>query len=124
MLPRSGFAKRKAYGMNGRPVERVDETSGQFLRSLIAGTEAGSTVSTGGKRQALSAVDAAKQRVDAARRAADNSLDRAKAAPKPHEISNPAFVALFEAHQRDREMLFEAMRALERVQSGSVSHAR
>jgi hypothetical protein len=110
--------------MNGRPVEHVDEASGQFLQSLIAGTEAGSTMSTGGKRQALSAVDAAKQRVDAARRAADNSLDRAKAAPKPHEISNPAFVALFEAHQRDREMLFEAMRSLERVQSGSVSHAR
>ena len=110
--------------MNGRPVEHVDEASGQFLQSLIAGTEAGSTMSTGGKRQALSAVDAAKQRVDAARRAADNSLDRAKAAPRPHEISNPAFVALFEAHQRDREMLFEAMRALERVQSGSVSHAR
>ncbi|MDR6635046.1 hypothetical protein J2X72_003858 [Phyllobacterium sp. 1468] len=110
--------------MNGRPVERVNEASGQFLQSLIAGTEAGSTMPTGGKRQALSVIDAAKQRVVAARRTADNSLDRAKAAPKPHEISNPAFVALFEAHQRDREMLFEAMRALEKAQSGSVSHAR
>jgi hypothetical protein len=99
--------------MNGRPVERVDETSGQFLQSLIAGTEAGSAVSTGSKRQTLSVIEAAKVRVAAARLAADNSLDRAKAAPKPHEISNPAFVALFEAHQRDREVLFAAMRALE-----------
>ncbi|CAN7473151.1 hypothetical protein LJR231_003216 [Phyllobacterium sp. LjRoot231] len=101
--------------MNGRPVEPVDEASGQFLQSLIVRTEAGSTASTGGKRQVLSAIEVAKQRVAAARLAADNSLDRAKAAPKPHEITNPAFVALFEAHQRDREMLFEAMRALEAV---------
>jgi len=110
--------------MNGRPVERVDEASGQFLQSLIAGAEAGSTVPTGGKRQVPSVIEAAKQRVAAARLAADNSLDRAKAAPKPHEISNPAFVALFEAHQRDREVLFAAMRALETVQTGSVSHPR
>ena len=101
--------------MNGRPVEPVDGASGQFLQSLIAETEAGSTTLTGGKRQVLSVIEAAKQRVAAARLAADSSLDRAKAAPKPHEITNPAFVALFDAHQRDRERLFEAMRALEAV---------
>lgn len=116
MLQWSKFANEKRIRkMNGRPVEPVDEASGQFLQSLIVRTEAGSTASTGGKRQVLSAIEVAKQRVAAARLAADNSLDRAKAAPKPHEITNPAFVALFEAHQRDREMLFEAMRALEAV---------
>ena len=117
--------RAKAYPeMNSRPVEPAVEASGQFLRSLIAGTEAGSTASTGGKRQVLSAVEAAKQRVAVARLAADNSLDRAKAAPKPHEITNPAFVALFEAHQRDREVLFEAMRALEAVETGGVLYPR
>jgi hypothetical protein len=117
--------RTKAYPeMNSRPVEPAVEASGQFLQSLVAETEAGSTASTGRKRQVLAVTEAAKQRVAAARLAADNSLVRAKAAPKPHEITNPAFVALFEAHQRDREVLFEAMRALEAVQTGSVLHPR
>jgi hypothetical protein len=110
--------------MNGRPVERADGISGQFLQSIVAGTEAGSTASAGRRRATVSPVEAAKQRIAAARLAADNSLDRAKAAPKPHEITNPAFVALFEAHQRDREKLFEAMRALEAAQSSSQSRLR
>jgi hypothetical protein len=111
--------------MNGRPVERADEASGQFLQSTVAGTEAGSTASAVGRRRSIvSPVEAAKQRIAAARLAADNSLDRAKAAPKPHEITNPAFVALFDAHQRDRERLFEAMRALEALQSSSHSRLR
>lgn len=57
--------------------------------------------------------------MEQAKRAADLSLDRAKAAPKPHEITNPAFVALFEAHQRDREVLFAAMRALDAARSAA-----
>jgi hypothetical protein len=107
-----------------RQVEPVDKHSGQFLQSLVAEPEARSTAPSRRKPQLRSPVDLAKQRVDAARLAADNSLLRAKAAPKPHEITNPAFIALFEAHQRDREVLFAAMRALEKEQSGSVSHAR
>lgn len=71
------------------------------------------------KRQASSRIDAAKQLVALARAAADISLLRATAAPKPHEITNPAFVALFEAHQRDREVLFAAMRTLESARSAA-----
>lgn len=64
----------------------------------------------------LSDVDTARNQVEKARRAADESLNRAKAAPRPHEVTNPAFVALFEAHQHDREVLFAAMRTLDRAQ--------
>ncbi|QND52850.1 hypothetical protein HB779_13745 [Phyllobacterium sp. 628] len=69
----------------------------------------------------LSDVDAARNEVEKARRAADDSLNRAKSAPKPHEITNPAFVALFEAHQRDREVLFAAMRTFDRAQESLQS---
>ena len=52
-------------------------------------------------------------RVAQARRAADESLLRVQDAPEPHITTNSLFVALFEAHQRDRETLFEAMRQLD-----------
>jgi hypothetical protein len=69
--------------------------------------------------KSLSEVDTATQLVEKAKRAADASLLRAKAAPKPHEITNPAFIALFEAHQRDKENLFAAMRALDVARSAA-----
>ncbi len=94
-----------------------DIASGQLLHSLLAGFEMPSNQPSNGingsKRKAKSAIEAARQLVEQAKRAADASLVRAKAAPKPHEITNPAFVALFEAHQRDKETLFAAMRALD-----------
>lgn len=105
--------------MNCRTVEpmNADVTSGTLLQSLLAGFDGRpAKAPDDAKRrfaEPLSAVDAAKQLVDKAKRAADISLDRAKAAPKPHEITNPVFVALFDAHQRDREVLFAAMRALD-----------
>jgi len=92
-------------------------TRGTILQSLLVGSDVRSTKSPDRvvrqRAEPLSEIDAAKQLVEKAKRAADNSLVRAIAAPKPHEITNPAFVALFEAHQRDREILFAAMRALE-----------
>jgi hypothetical protein len=95
----------------------ADITSGTLLQSLLVGFEGRPAKSPDHAKQRfaepLSAVAAAKQLVDKAKRAADISLDRAKTAPKPHEITNPVFVALFDAHQRDREVLFAAMRALE-----------
>ena len=95
--------------------------SGTLLQSLLAGHDVSSSPDRKVHRRAkcLSAIDAAQQRVEEAKRAADHSLDRAKAAPKPHEITNPAFVALFEAHQRDREVLFAAMRALDAARSAA-----
>jgi hypothetical protein len=68
-------------------------------------------------QSALAVLEAAKQRVAKARAAADSSLLKAKSAPPPHEIGNPLFVTLFEKHQNDREILFAAMRALERARA-------
>lgn len=58
-------------------------------------------------------VEALMALVSRAKRAADESLSRANDAPQPHETSNTIFVALYEAHWRDREALFEAMRQLD-----------
>ncbi|MEP7455450.1 hypothetical protein [Phyllobacterium sp. SB3] len=105
--------------MNGRvvPTEHPEVAGEKLLASVLAGTAL--RAKTNGLRQSLSHIDAAKQQVAVARAAADQSLLRAKAAPRPHEISNPAFVELFEAHQRDREVLFAAMRALEHARSAA-----
>jgi hypothetical protein len=109
--------------MNCRTVEpmNADIASGKLLQSLLAGTD-GLSCQDGMVRRRVkpeSAIETAKKQVEQAKRAADLSLDRAKAAPKPHEITNPAFVALFEAHQRDREVLFAAMRALDAARSAA-----
>ncbi|EJN04935.1 hypothetical protein [Phyllobacterium sp. YR531] len=104
--------------MNGRvvPTENPEVAGEKLLASMLAGTAIHAKTSNK-LRQAISHIDAAKQQVALARAAADQSLLRAKSAPRPHEISNPAFVELFEAHQRDREVLFAAMRALENARS-------
>jgi hypothetical protein len=97
--------------------------SGTLLPSLLAGsmqpTKSPDSVVQGRRSKAVSEVEAAKQLIEKAKRAADISLIRAKTAPKPHEITNPAFVALFEAHQRDKETLFAAMRALDAARSAA-----
>lgn len=105
--------------MNHRVVQpKQPEVAGeQFLPSLLAGTAICAGKAGADRRQALARLDAAKQLVSVARAAADQSLLRAKSAPRPHEITNPAFVEKFEAHQRDREVLFAAMRTLESVRS-------
>ncbi|MEO5758280.1 MAG: hypothetical protein ABIQ51_15630 [Mesorhizobium sp.] len=48
-----------------------------------------------------------------AKRAAHDSLARANDAPGPHETTNTIFVGLYEAHLRDREAMFAAMRQLD-----------
>jgi hypothetical protein len=98
---------------NSTPVEQGH----QVLLSGVVGRSPKSAKRTMSQYfKTLSDVDVARNQVDKARRAADESLNKAKAAPKPHEITNPAFVALFEAHQHDREVLFAAMRTLDRMQ--------
>jgi flagellar biosynthesis/type III secretory pathway chaperone len=95
----------------------VVEQGQQALLSSLVGRSSKSAKRTMSQYfKTLSDVDAARNQVEKARRAADESLNRAKAAPRPHEITNPAFVALFEAHQHDREVLFAAMRAFDRAQ--------
>lgn len=59
------------------------------------------------------AVEAAAAGVRKARRIADESLRRAREAPKPHVSANAVFAALWQEHLRDREALFAAMRRLE-----------
>ncbi len=104
--------------MNGRvvPIENPEVAGESLLASVLSGTTIRANSNTK-QRQAQSRIEAAKIQVSIARNAADQSLLRAKSAPRPHEISNPAFVALFEAHQRDRELLFAAMRALENARA-------
>lgn len=51
--------------------------------------------------------------VSRAKRMADESLARANDAPQPHDTSNIIFISLYDAHWRDREALFEAMRRLD-----------
>jgi hypothetical protein len=110
--------------MNGRvvPTENPEAAGDKLLSSLLSGSAMHAKASAG-LRQALSRLDAAKHQVVLAKTAADRSLLRAKSAPRPHEISNPAFVQLFEAHQRDREILFAAMRALENARSAIEQNA-
>jgi hypothetical protein len=64
-------------------------------------------------RECFTAVETLTSQVRTARRAADESLRRALDAPEPHETTNTVFVALWEAHLRDREMLFSTMRDLD-----------
>lgn len=64
-------------------------------------------------REAVAAVETWRSRVRDAKYAADESLMRLREAPGPHETTNLFFVALHEAHQRDREALFAAMRRLD-----------
>ena len=93
--------------------------SATLVQSLLAGLDSRSSKErepeAGPAHKAASAVERARKRVEEARRVADTSLVRAKAAPRPHEITNPVFVSLFDAHQRDREALFAAMRDLDTV---------
>ncbi|WP_269930822.1 hypothetical protein [Aminobacter sp. HY435] len=51
--------------------------------------------------------------VCAARRAANESLDRLNALMQPDVGESSVFVSLLDLHSRDKEALFEAMRRLE-----------
>ncbi|WP_295813675.1 hypothetical protein [uncultured Nitratireductor sp.] len=64
-------------------------------------------------RGKLLRVERLRSKVEAAKRAASDSLARANEAPGPHDTENTIFVALFDAHCRDRETLFETMRELD-----------
>ncbi|MCV0379531.1 hypothetical protein [Nitratireductor sp.] len=64
-------------------------------------------------RGKLLRVERLRSKVEAAKAAAAESLSRANDAPEPHDSANTLFVALFDAHCRDREKLFEAMRELD-----------
>ena len=96
--------------------------SAPLVQSLLAGLDSRSSKEREPQpetaRKTASAVDHARKQVEEARRIADASLLRAKAAPRPHEITNPVFVALFDAHQHDREALFAAMRNLDAAVAG------
>jgi hypothetical protein len=59
-------------------------------------------------RKARSLVQSAKQK-------ASESLARLNEAPEPHDTTNDAFAVLYDAHYRDREALFDALRQLEAV---------
>ncbi|WP_379063764.1 hypothetical protein ACHMW4_19535 [Mesorhizobium sp. UC22_110] len=61
------------------------------------------------------ALDASLSQLHQAKRTADESLRRAQDAPGPHTSDNSIFVALWEAHLGDRELLFSAMRQLDRA---------
>ncbi|QPC94663.1 hypothetical protein GA829_30935 [Mesorhizobium sp. INR15] len=64
-------------------------------------------------RESVAEVEAWAIAVRKAKRAAHDSLARANDAPGPHESTNTIFVGLYEAHLRDREALFAAMRELD-----------
>lgn len=68
-------------------------------------------------RDGFAAVEASLDTVRAAKRAADESLRRAQEAPGPHVTTNSIFVALYEAHLRDRESLFSALRGLDEARA-------
>lgn len=68
-------------------------------------------------RDGFAAVEASLAAVHAAKRAADESLRRAQEAPGPHVTTNSIFVALYEAHLRDRETLFSALRGLDEARA-------
>ncbi|CAM5489560.1 hypothetical protein MAUB1S_08201 [Mycolicibacterium aubagnense] len=61
----------------------------------------------------VAALEASLSRLHQAKRMADESLRRAQEAPGPHTSDNSIFVALWEAHLSDRELLFSAMRQLD-----------
>lgn len=68
-------------------------------------------------RDRFAAVEASLAAVRAAKRAADESLRRAQEAPGPHVTTNSIFVALYDAHLRDREALFSALRDLDEARA-------
>ncbi|MCO5159288.1 MAG: hypothetical protein M9945_21535 [Aquamicrobium sp.] len=68
-------------------------------------------------RDGFAAVEASLAAVRAAKRAADESLRRAQEAPGPHVTTNSIFVALYDAHLRDREALFSALRGLDEARA-------
>lgn len=78
-------------------------------------------LTTGGEqdryRDRFAAVEASLAAVRSAKRAADESLRRAQEAPGPHVTTNSIFVALYDAHLRDREALFSALRDLDEVRA-------
>ncbi|WP_273728376.1 hypothetical protein [Brucella gallinifaecis] len=51
--------------------------------------------------------------VETAKRAANESLRRAQSAPLPHIADNTVFIALFDRHLSDREVLFSKIRQLD-----------
>ncbi|MFE0015879.1 hypothetical protein ACFWXH_13610 [Mesorhizobium sp. NPDC059054] len=64
-------------------------------------------------RESIAALETSLSRLHQAKRVADESLRRAQDAPGPHTSENSIFVALWESHLGDREMLFSAMRQLD-----------
>ncbi len=65
--------------------------------------------------ESVAALEACLSRLHQAKRVADESLRRAQDAPGPHTSENSIFVALWETHLGDRELLFSAMRQLDRA---------
>ncbi|ASV83514.1 hypothetical protein CES85_4294 [Ochrobactrum quorumnocens] len=51
--------------------------------------------------------------VESAKQEANESLRRAQSAPLPHIADNTIFIALFERHLSDREILFSKIRQLD-----------
>ncbi|MBR2688902.1 MAG: hypothetical protein IKE42_13710 [Aquamicrobium sp.] len=72
-------------------------------------------------RESVAALDASLSRLHRAKRSADESLRRAQDAPGPHTSDNSIFVALWETHLADRELLFSAMRQLDRARQALPS---
>lgn len=66
-------------------------------------------------RGKLLRVERLRAKVQAAKRAAAESLARANDAPQPHDSTNTIFVVLFDTHCRDREALFETMREFDQA---------
>lgn len=64
-------------------------------------------------QELVAEVECQRSRVREARQSAVESLARAHEAPEPHDTANTVFVALYEAHWRDREALFAVMRDLD-----------
>lgn len=58
-------------------------------------------------------VETLQARVNSARAAASDSLERLNTAPRPEIGDGSAFMALLDLHRSDREALFEAMRQLD-----------
>ncbi len=71
------------------------------------------TAETDQGREWVAALETSLSRLHQAKRMADESLRRAQDAPGPHTSENSIFVALWETHLADREMLFSAMRQLD-----------
>ncbi|MDZ5695666.1 hypothetical protein [Chelativorans sp. M5D2P16] len=85
---------------------------------------AGPSQDTPSREQHTVEIERLRRAVREAKQAAAESLSRAMEAPGPHDTTNTIFVALFEAHCRDREVLFAAMRRLDaaREAPGNPAH--